>query len=226
MQLTDSNARRDLHPSLNRSRNLNGCNSFAVSYLLPQQRIPLHKIRKPFATLLANLYEAGRQEAENSTLALVMLLQDKQAMSCGMEVSVESMTQEEDGSWSVTLCGERIVRFMGALEESDYQKDGSDQDASEQGGQASSRWFTARVSPLDLRALDVQEVQDSDGDSRMLDAASRELELLLECWLDLMQKQSLPHALVETPEQLAQYLDRLGPFPAEDEYSLRALSTF
>jgi len=191
----------------------------ALSYLLPQQHMHLHNVRKPFATLLANMYQAGRQEADNCTIAIVMLSPEKQALPCGMEASVESMTQDEDGSWSVSLRGERIVRFMSALEESDYHKEGA-----EENGEASTLWFTARVSPLDLRALDVQEVQESgDGDSTMLDIASHEMEPLLECWLDLMKKQSVQYSLIEKPEQFSQYLQRLGPVPPADEYSLRAL---
>jgi len=188
------------------------------TYLLPNQRMMLRAIQSPFSDLLLKLWAAKHLNGQGSTIALMMLTPSKNLLNCGVEASVDSMTQEQDGSWTATLYGKRIVRFIGALEETDYQKDEESQNEEEQG-----RWFTARVASLDLEELDALDVQQADESSRELDFVSAEIVPLLELWLDLMKRVSIRQGLLRTPESLSLHLEELGPVPAANEYSLRAL---
>lgn len=186
---------------------------------LPQQTMKLTSLSKPFCELLCKLHEAKLEEAEETTLAIMVIAPDKSLLKHGIEASVDSIFEEEDGKWQVTLRGERIVRFIGALEEEDYQEGpGAFAERAERKKEegASKGWFTARVHPVDLPALDEQETTGS----RALELVSGEIKALVECWLDLVRSTQI---LLDKPEdELAAFLAQLGPLPPVHAYSQRA----
>ena len=86
--------------------------------LLPGQQMKLKVTSKPFAELLLELQAGG------GTLA-IMVLTEKRALSpFGVQVGIETVKDQGDGTWRASLMGQDIVQFLGALEESDYDKGG------------------------------------------------------------------------------------------------------
>ena len=197
----------------------------APSCFLPGQKMQMHKMSAEFAALLRRLQVTERAGGpiEAYTIAIMVLVQNKRPLPLGIQASVASV-QLENGTWEGSLLAKRIVRFIGAVDDTDYERgDRAAQQGSEQDrDQQAQGWLIARVIPVDMKALDEQELELNGDTSRVLEFLSRELDPLVECWLDLVRTSDVVR-LAKSGDELEALLQELGSLPDVHDYSARAL---
>jgi hypothetical protein len=198
----------------------------APSCFLPGQKMQMHKVSAEFAALLRRLQVTERAGGpiETHTIAIMVLVQNKRPLPLGIQASVASVEQLENGTWEAALLAKRIIRFIGAVDDTDYERgDRAAQQGSEQDrDQQAQGWLIARVIPVDVKALDEQELELNGGTSRVLEFLSRELGPLVECWLDLVRSSDVVR-LAKSGDELEALLEELGSLPGVHDYSARAL---
>ena len=197
----------------------------APSCFLPGQKMQMHKMSAEFAALLRRLQVTERAGGpiEAYTIAIMVLVQNKRPLPLGIQASVASVLLE-NGTWEGSLLAKRIVRFIGAVDDTDYERgDRAAQQGSEQDrDQQAQGWLIARVIPVDVKALDEQELVLNGDTSRVLEFLSRELDPLVECWLDLVRTSEVVR-LAKSGDELEALLQELGSLPDVHDYSARAL---
>lgn len=197
----------------------------APSCFLPGQKMQMHKMSAEFAALLRRLQVTERAGGpiEAYTIAIMVLVQNKRPLPLGIQASVASVGLE-NGTWEGSLLAKRIVRFIGAVDDTDYERgDRAAQQGSEQDrDQQAQGWLIARVIPVDMKALDEQELELNGDTSRVLEFLSRELDPLVECWLDLVRTSDVVR-LAKSGDELEALLQELGSLPDVHDYSARAL---
>lgn len=197
----------------------------APSCFLPGQKMQMHKMSAEFAALLRRLQVTERAGGpiEAYTIAIMVLVQNKRPLPLGIQASVASV-ELENGTWEGSLLAKRIVRFIGAVDDTDYERgDRAAQQGSEQDrDQQAQGWLIARVIPVDMKALDEQELELNGDTSRVLEFLSRELDPLVECWLDLVRTSDVVR-LAKSGDELEALLQELGSLPDVHDYSARAL---
>ena len=198
----------------------------APSCFLPGQKMQMHKVSAEFAALLRRLQVTERAGGpiETHTIAIMVLVQNKRPLPLGIQASVASVEQLENGTWEAALLAKRIIRFIGAVDDTDYERgDRAAQQGSEQDrDQQAQGWLIARVIPVDVKALDEQELELNGDTSRVLEFLSRELGPLVECWLDLVRSSDVVR-LAKSGDELEALLEELGSLPGVHDYSARAL---
>ena len=177
-------------------------------YLVPKQRLRMHiQADAPILPLLKELYNCDGSLAllgidRNSTQALGRA----QMMKFGVEACVETMKQRpSDEVYEVCLLGGRVFEFVEMVKET-VETD------------IPAHYLTVRGRALNLAEADSWESEESSS-SRKLELASKELQPLVECWMDLVK--STEQEGIGT--RLTTVLDELGPLPPVQEYSERAL---
>jgi hypothetical protein len=198
----------------------------APSCFLPGQKMQMHKVSAEFAALLRRLQVTERAGGpiETHTIAIMVLVQNKRPLPLGIQASVASVEQLENGTWEAALLAKRIIRFIGAVDDTDYERgDRAAQQGSEQDRDRQAQgWLIARVIPVDVKALDEQELVLNGDTSRVLEFLSRELDPLVECWLDLVRSSDVVR-LAKSGDELEALLEELGSLPGVHDYSARAL---
>ena len=198
----------------------------AESCILPGQRLKMHKMSDQFAALLCRLKatEQAGGAIDSHTIAIMVLSDERRPLQLGIQASVASVQQLESGTWEAGLLARRIIRFIGAVEETDYERG----DQIPEGHVASDdpdvtdRWLIARIHPIDLKDLDDNEVELNGDTARVLEFLSRELVPLIECWHDLVRKSDNVR-FAKSAEELEAHLQELGSLPDVHDYSSRAL---
>ena len=198
----------------------------AESCILPGQRLKMHKMSDQFAALLCRLKatEQAGGAIDSHTIAIMVLSSERRPLQLGIQASVASVQQLESGTWEAGLLARRIIRFIGAVEETDYERG----DQIPEGHVASDdpdvtdRWLIARIHPIDLKDLDDNEVELNGDTARVLEFLSRELVPLIECWHDLVRKSDNVR-FAKSAEELEAHLQELGSLPDVHDYSSRAL---
>jgi ABC-type Fe3+ transport system permease subunit len=107
----------------------------APSCFLPGQKMQMHKVSAEFAALLRRLQVTERAGGpiETHTIAIMVLVQNKRPLPLGIQASVASVEQLENGTWEAALLAKRIIRFIGAVDDTDYERgDRAAQQGSEQ----------------------------------------------------------------------------------------------